>query len=862
MNEFVPQNHRMIFIPLTIPPPFPLELPSVMLPLSPKLIPAAESSLNADVPEFHPRDYVPKVITNDAFEAIDNDVTESTETYIKKNSSTLTESSPNPIKNGILANSFGLHNRTNAVEILSEIKSKHTKTARKNSQNEADLNDKYPNNVTSNYTDNNTSKNSDKNRFVDNINVKIKSIKKLNNINNDINDNHNDNNSNNSNNSNNMRRNNNSIDKKAKCANTNTSSATPIKDGQQAATTEKPDKAEHTYAQMLVLIAESNPKQIQSAPGHCKHFERKNRKNTNCSREKQWSESISMLKPTNNLTTETTTSSNVAVSEWYTVRSRCRKKNPMNYEVDFERDTCSTERDDEATKNIEVVDRNCISELSEVSTIVDVPKISKRSTKSKKKPQSKKVPRKATIEKFSITEPDFSAENDSAECVKCHDNHETGDTTFISPNEVILDPAMFVAQAQPHSPMTSAPTLRRPAVKAGLVGLNKCGLNLRQQFGIFQNESDSENILLKKEEEMVIRVLEQLNVNDKFENVGESNDSNELKNSNPPCALTAEDELLDKEVADWDADRFSINAKPYQNSYSSNHFLGHFFGDNDEKRKDDLKSSFLTESTAAHTLQNNVIESSAETNLENIFNDCVHECVESVPDSNYEEEHKYVSNGHPRLYIVDTNMLEQQQQIQKTFPITAAVSHWLNQAQKEKTPDPILRMPNANCQIFNAQFDERLFMSSITIPSQENTDVDNYSTDDSVSISNDENLRRKYFNWPLLINNRKHEYFDSDYVDDADDDDDSLNFWESQSPTPPTYNSDYSSSLNYENILTSKKDFICNNIVNFDENDGEATQTKLHKMNANIKQNGAASKTVMPDGHNFVKSADVSCNIM
>lgn len=833
VNEFVPQNHGMIFIPVAIPPPFPLELPSVMLPIPPNIIPPIESSLNADVPEFHPRDYVQKVRISEAVEEKHNDTSKSTETCIGEKAYIITESNENSMKSCIVANLSDAKSRAGAIELISEINSRND--SQKYSM--ADLDDKHPTKRSNN-------------NIIDIID--------------DV-----------------------SIHKKTSGANiTVISSAKPmrifVETEKMTAASKKAENAERTYAQMLALTKPKPNPSVPTQTENRKYFEKSTGKTANYSKVKQSAKSKSKRETFRILTAETVdaiedTSSTltVGVSEWYTVRSKCRKKNPLNEEVDFESNTYGAEEDYVAsihpkesvkvTPNIEVIDRCCNSILTETRALDDVAKNSKQSSKSKKKSPSKKNQWKTMIEKFSITEPDFSKEIDSADCAEYMDDPETDDVPLISPNEVVLDPAMF-AQPVPlfvDTPISSASILRRQAAKAGLVGLNKCALNLRQQFGFFQPEYESENILLKKEEEMVIRVLEQLNVNSKCESSdAKPNESIVLKNTKSPSAMDAGDVTLDKEATDWDADRFSINAKPYQNSYSSNNFLGHFFGDKDEKRKDlyDLRSLSLIDTTAAHILQNNGNESPEELNIEKILDGCEQESGRNSND----EEYKYIRNGPPRLRIVDAKMLEQKRNDPQSFPITAAVSHWLNQAQKEKTPDIILRMPNANRQILNVQFDDRLLLPAVEVEvktnSQENTDVDNYSTDDSVSINNDKNKRCTYFDLPLLINSRKHDYFDSDSVDEGEDDDESLNYWES--PTPITCNSNYGSGLDYENILANKNEFLCNNIANYEANDEDATKTESEQMNANIKQNVAASKAIIAGSDNFTKSPEVGCNLM
>lgn len=823
-NEFVPPNHGMIFIPLTIPPPFPLELSSFILPFSPKSIPASESSLNANVPEFHPREYLPKIVTSDAIEEKHNDISKPSETYIKENMSS-TENNDLKLTNDSCNRSYSVEKN-----ILLTSNNTGTLSLRKDYQmcSKADLNENYPYNVKSSLTVNNNKK-SDKNRsgYDDRQLSSITGGNQTRFEKKDINCN-------------------NDVDKKDKCTNVTVERVTPPanpskKSQEELAGSKVLRESERTYAQMLALIdGESSPIAAnRSKSGSCELREKIARKTSGSA--------VTHLRKS--FTSEKCISSNVCDTEWFTVQSKCRKKIHRKDKIDSQ---WKKEKDATLNPNIEsiqinkMIDRSDALNMTGLTASIAEARKSKKSTGSKRKYSSKKMKSKTTVENFSITEPNFGTEHKKTILMDCKDDHMSDDIPLISSSDVILDPVLTAAPVSllTNSPISSPSALRRQAFKAGLVGLNKCNLGLRQQFGLFQPESISESFLLKKEEEMVIRVLEQLSINDKCELIDkEVNEEYDQCESNHGSKRKYGNALLEKDATYWNVDRFSINAKPYQNSYSSNHFLGHFFGNNDDKRRNpnDFESSIRTENT-----EETVNTPSRESFEKNKINDCkyVHKYAESALDTKNEEKHVHVTSGQPRLQIVDTKILEHNKSIQQAFPITAAVSNWLCQAQKEETVHPILRMPSANLQIFNSQNDDRLHLSTIKTDSQENTDVESYSTDDSFSINNDENQRCKYLNAnTLLINCRKHKYFDSDEVDDEDADDDPINDWESSSPTPYAYTNDHSRRLNYYYSVTKSI----------------AAEEDSIQMETNVK-NGS-SRVMLTGFYNITTPPDARCNI-
>lgn len=194
----------------------------------------------------------------------------------------------------------------------------------------------------------------------------------------------------------------------------------------------------------------------------------------------------------------------------------------------------------------------------------------------------------------------------------------------------------------------------------------------------------------------------------------------------------------------------------------------------------------------------------------------------------------------PWLCIVDTQTLAQQKKVQTSFPITTAVSMWLNQLQKEKTPEPIFRLPDR----FFAPTTKYRKQDSQTSHSSSSIDL----TEDNTSISSDK----------FLIND--------------DEEEDIMNFWESptlmtpQIPTTPlVYNSLYGSSINYKNLLSNKNELLCNNIIDYDATD----INRKNVMPQNIEecgyiQNAEATSTEKNDINEkcYRPPREVCCTIM
>lgn len=892
----------MFFIPLTSQPNFHLDLPLVLLPFSSE-IPATDSSLNADVPEFHPRDYAPKV----TFEEKWIDVSESTESCVVGNASIFNELEADSVENCVENDSY-------------DPKLNHTRadTGKKSSKifYKAELDDKYPNNVTSN----NNYKYRARNRLRYNQKGEVNAFDNRNNHDSHIE--------------------NESINNKA--SNIDTTAITDInaaKTDKEPAKSEKPENTGRSYAQMLAVSNQNVPIQIE--PENLSKFLKPTGKTAISSKIQQSTKpnsrlkNITILKRRSNTpikNAEVALPAPAGILEWHTVRSKCRKTNALTKDTYFDRityveddataDKKSTLQNQpgKAKKNNEIIDGNWAAALTEDRAIIELHKNSTLRSKSKKKKftknnSTKKTKRKDT--KFCVVEPNFSKKN----------NHDDYDEAIIPHSGVVWESVMFASPCPSfeHTSMTPASILRRQTVKADLAGLNKSDLRLRPKFEIFQIDYDSGNIALKKEEEIVIRALQQLNMNDKFEKADtKPNVSIDRTNSNQPSTLDIEGTALDEKADNWDADRFSINAKPHQYSYASNHFLGRFFGDNDDKRNNlnDLESPSLTDIFSG--VHNN--KTSAEANIHEIFigsvdvvgkknlkhfgsikslndldlnidNASENELLQSFRDTMTEPTHttdvnsmeikgsiatneirggqiecdsnqsekldireKNVSsstlNDHVQLHVVNTEMLEERKKIQRTFPITTAVSHWLNRAQKEKTPDSILRMPNDGRQSFNAPFDDQLRTTAVAIQhgSQENTDADCYSTDDSCSTNNYQNQQRKYTDSPPSTNRRKHETLDSDDVDEEDDYD--YNF-----TTKSLVHPIYGSNMYYENLLVDEKEYISNYVSSFDANCGSTPKIESDQIIANMKQNESEDR--LSTGHDYyVKSPEICCIIM
>lgn len=427
---------------------------------------------------------------------------------------------------------------------------------------------------------------------------------------------------------------------------------------------------------------------------------------------------------------------------------------------------------------------------TEVPEAVEAAHISKKSKKSRKRKTAQaKLPKASQADGFDIIEPIFDE---------------------FSINDITIDPQIFADEQSiafsgfngSLDPYSSAHSLRKDA-------------------------------RLKEEEELVIRILQQLHQSD-----GE--DSNETLNASP---IQSMDDWL-SEIFDDNGSvkpsirRYSINAKPYQNIYSSNHFLGHFFGDKDDKRKhsnDDLTSSSsgcdaasdvrssqdveaapaepseatvdaaevgltVTEGTAASLGGDEKEIEEVESVLKSDDQEKEASSEETEPESRQAELRKRekldsvdsgmcleqeqslsslsASESSRKLLIVDTGLLEQQKKLNQTFPITAAVTLWLDQM-KEQTPEPILRFPSA--EFLGATFDE-LFLPH---GSCDTTDNDSYSTDDSSGSHNEGNKRSKYFNLRLPLGRNRSLDLTECTDTDEDEEGDSGHYWEMNAPPSP-----------------------------------------------------------------------------
>ena len=122
---------------------------------------------------------------------------------------------------------------------------------------------------------------------------------------------------------------------------------------------------------------------------------------------------------------------------------------------------------------------------------------------------------------------------------------------------------------------------------------------------------------------------------------------------------------------------------------------------------------------------------------------------------------------------------------------------------------------------------------------------------------------------------------DKFHINDDDDEEDIMTFWESpilspQSPTPPPiYNSVYGTSINYNNLLSNKNELLCNNIVDFDQIDATAAaaaaaaaaNSKPNSMKNGFNPNAAETNGKIGGGggtdeNSFRSPPEVCCTIM
>lgn len=212
---------------------------------------------------------------------------------------------------------------------------------------------------------------------------------------------------------------------------------------------------------------------------------------------------------------------------------------------------------------------------------------------------------------------------------------------------------------------------------------------------------------------------------------------------------------------------------------------------------------------------------------------------------------KEAAQSPPWLKIVDTNLLERQKRSQQSFPITAAVSLWLNQVQKEKTPEPFLGMAGFDYKFFASQLDAKAKANKNECrKSRGSIDMDSYSTDDTAGITSED-----------------------DEEEEVEEEEDIFNYWESErspstiphSPIPPAYNSLYGSSINYANLLSNNNELLCNNILNYDSLE-ISNKTTLHGNPLVANDAGLRSERLPQqqneNAHSIKQPPEVCCNIM
>lgn len=447
-------------------------------------------------------------------------------------------------------------------------------------------------------------------------------------------------------------------------------------------------------------------------------------------------------------------------------------------------------------------------------------------TSKKKSPKDKmiKESKRSRSQTFEIIEPNF--ENGSKRIVitgniptsKPRVNEALDENSQINDDEEFtFDPNVFTAPLNLKADIV--PNAGNSCTALRLTA-NKSIRGLMNTFDIYKSDLNvsAENQRLQKAEEMVNKVLESLKLTENSDDVCASNEINPTDSSDLMQQIQQNNEITSDDDDDVNSSHssassisFEVNAKPYQNAYSSNHFLGHFFGDKNDKRDQVVHSANLSSShqnnyTNTNAEQLNEFDVSNSESTRNIFDaELVHndkECdiinvvspvdasssesenltsnneseheqapeafddrrpklgiesklneneedletefhresitqikfsqktahsiddspsneeinkpvveqqkipsIDSMVKTNYEFvqnepktetklSHQIPNKQKPWLCIVDTQMLERKKKMQNTFPITAAVSMWLNQAQKEKTPEPILRLPN------------------------------------------------------------------------------------------------------------------------------------------------------------------------
>lgn len=532
---------------------------------------------------------------------------------------------------------------------------------------------------------------------------------------------------------------------------------------------------------------------------------------------------------------------------------------------------------------MDIMDSLAISEAkqtkNQLANQIQKKKMATKTSKKKSiKDKTNKESKRKRSETFDIIEPNFEIDNkkNTTENDETHIDVKSEKTKDIAEqsesNELTFDPNVFTTPLnlqQADRVQEKLPNIGNTCNSLRL-SANKSIRSLNNSFDIYHPDYVSiENQQLQQEEEMVNKVLQQLKISvnsddkedisieTKIEIIATNNEitnetSNETCNEicdeicNEICDETCNEISNELEIIPSDAEvdekndsdsgsssiisiNFDINAKPQQNAYSSNHFLGHFFGDKNDKRDPVENSAILSSSDQLNSMDtaeeldksvnsdqdnrsintdhstehksenvnvneeydseasvealNEIIERISENKFDqtasedDVLNELkdlnisesecqqieqlscsdndfqfdeineikqsergineivqkmgsvVDQPIESLPidsevNDSHIEAHKIaelkvnpgINLTRPWIRIVDTQMLEKQKKLQKTFPITRAVSMWLNQAQKEKTPEPILRLPLKNSTFFaaNAQTTKRTKINNQT----------------------------------------------------------------------------------------------------------------------------------------------------
>lgn len=812
----------MIFIPLPIPPnAYPIECINASSSISssipsstsieqhqplqkpPKPIPPIESSLNVNVPEFHPRDYITK-----------NPIHESHQTTFEQNDLIKTNDNDN-VNNDVDRNETKL-SRTENDNNISE------KTEVTMTKNQFDKNHSQGININNH---NNNKREHEKNK-----NFKLK---KLNNDNNwrrqHQSDHHrqqqqqqqfsqvnskadlvNKYSKKSNNNINNNDKNRNDFTKKR-----NNSVTTNVRQKMDTKklnenNTNDVDSSSITYAQMLstnsIKNVNVNDKIIDNIEtAICINAEpTKFIQHENIPTVKKFNRKTKFIQKNLKKSLPNDSSLNEIDIGWRTVYSKGRKKPMPVNENAFETDEMNV-------TNVSIVSTEEIEKIMEQITIIsstedidDVEDVEQEKQKEKQLPINNK-----NIEKITEITETIEIEENGKKSKKCKKRKNNAQTKIIKSTPPIQNKCFEIIE-----PIFDEFSINDISIDPNIFATPNSINNPIDTYSQCNNTNNLRNdARLKEDEEIVIRVLQQLNKND--EQTKCNDDCQQYNNT-----------VIDKKIGDklnnsFDNNncsnlkssirRYSINAKPYQNVYSSNHFLGHFFGDKDDKRKhpdDELTSSSsgcnhfnevkintnLNETTIIMAQMLNDTNNSNDENgkNENWMNDEIvleqnqnefirctkREKLESIDsgmcmDSIHDQTNsiQYQMDNSRKLLIVDTDMLENQKKNQQIFPITKAVTLWLDQM-KEHEKDNILRFPSI--ELFGSTFEELLSTTTNNSSSYETNDNDSYSTDDSSSI----HTEKQNFHLQLSMNNRNHSFDMTESTTDSEDDDefDSIQF--------------------------------------------------------------------------------------